>query len=486
MEVCRKIGEFGLELVKPGDGILTHCNAGQLATVKYGTATAPIYLGQEKGYNFHVFADETRPLLQGARLTAFELHSAGVDVTLICDNMSASVMSKGWVQAVFVGCDRVAANGDTANKIGTSVVSAVAKQYGVPVYICAPTSTIDMATATGADICIEQRKAEEVTDINLYTIAAMTAGQEGEYLTDFEALKDAGAVAVSDNGGTIMNARTARQAMRQAAEVDIPVFAHCEDTNLAARGVMNAGERAKELGLFGIMDAVEDVIVARDILLAKNTGAKLHISHVSNKESAFIIKIAKEQGIPVTAEVAPHHFTLTEDAVNGDDANFKINPPLRKADDVKALKEALASGVIDVIATDHAPHHPTEKERPFDEAPFGVVGLETAVPVTITELVRTGVLTPLQMVEKMSYNPAKILGIDRGVLAPGKVADITVVNPTEEYDIDSNRFASKGKNTPFEGKHVYGKVLYTLVNGRVVYSDHNGTEILIEREVPKL
>ena len=150
------------------------------------------------------------------------------------------------------------------------------------------------------------------------------------------------------------------------------------------------------------------------------------------------------------------------------------------------LREALASGVIDAIATDHAPHHPTEKARPFDEAPFGVVGLETAIPVTITELVRTGILTPLQMVEKMSYNPAKIIGIDRGVLAPGKVADIAVVDPTAEYDIDSNRFASKGKNTPFEGKHVYGKVLYTLVNGRVVYSDHNGTEILIEREVPKL
>ena len=163
--VCRMIGEHGLTLVKPGDGILTHCNAGQLATSKYGTATAPIYLGEERGYHFHVFADETRPLLQGARLTAFELHSAGVDVTLICDNMSASVMSKGWVQAVFVGCDRVAANGDTANKIGTSVVAAVAKQYGVPVYICAPTSTIDMATATGADICIEQRKAEEVTEM---------------------------------------------------------------------------------------------------------------------------------------------------------------------------------------------------------------------------------------------------------------------------------------------------------------------------------
>lgn len=165
IEVCRRIGEYGLTLVKPGDGILTHCNAGQLATVKYGTATAPIYLGQERGYNFKVFADETRPLLQGARLTSFELYSSGVDVTLICDNMSASVMSKGLVQAVFVGCDRVAANGDTANKIGTSVVAAVAKYYGVPVYICAPTSTIDMNTSTGADICIEQRPDAEVTEM---------------------------------------------------------------------------------------------------------------------------------------------------------------------------------------------------------------------------------------------------------------------------------------------------------------------------------
>lgn len=163
--VCKTIGEFGLSLVKPGDGILTHCNAGQLATSKYGTATAPIYLGQERGYNFHVFADETRPLLQGARLTAYELHSSGVDVTLICDNMSAMVMKNGWVNAVFVGCDRVAANGDTANKIGTSVVAAVAKRYGVPFYVCAPTSTIDFNTPAGADIKIEQRPSEEVTEM---------------------------------------------------------------------------------------------------------------------------------------------------------------------------------------------------------------------------------------------------------------------------------------------------------------------------------
>ena len=165
VEVCRRIGEFGLSLVNPGDGILTHCNAGQLATCRYGTATAPIYLGQERGYHFHVFADETRPLLQGARLTAYELHSAGVDVTLICDNMSASVMRQGKVQAVFVGCDRVASNGDTANKIGTSVVAAVAARYGVPFYVCAPTSTIDMSLKSGDEIPIEERKPEEVTEM---------------------------------------------------------------------------------------------------------------------------------------------------------------------------------------------------------------------------------------------------------------------------------------------------------------------------------
>ena len=165
IRVCKSIGEHGLTLVKPGDGILTHCNAGQLATSKYGTATAPIYLGEERGYHFHVFADETRPLLQGARLTSFELHAAGVDVTLICDNMSGTVMKQGMVQAVFVGCDRVAANGDTANKIGTSVVATVAKRYHVPFYVCAPTSTIDLNTATGDDICIEERPAEEVTEM---------------------------------------------------------------------------------------------------------------------------------------------------------------------------------------------------------------------------------------------------------------------------------------------------------------------------------
>ncbi|MDO5402499.1 MAG: dihydroorotase [Eubacteriales bacterium] len=329
-------------------------------------------------------------------------------------------------------------------------------------------------------------KAKEVTDINVLPIAAITAGQDGEYITDFEKLKENGAIAVSEDGKSVMNARVARQAMRLAAQVGIPVFAHCEDKNLVARGVMNAGEKAKELGFYGIMNAVEDVIVARDILLAKNTGAQLHLCHCSTQDSVRMVKLAKEEGLNVTAEVAPHHFTLTEDDIHSDDANFKMNPPLRSRADVETLKGGLKDDVMDVIATDHAPHHKTEKERSFTEAPFGITGLETSVSLTMTELVKTGILTPMQMAEKMSYNPAKIIGIDKGTLLPGKTADITIIDPEAEYVINSDRFASMGKNTPFNGRKVYGQVRYTIVNGRVVYSNKNGSECIIDKDVPKV
>ena len=331
-----------------------------------------------------------------------------------------------------------------------------------------------------------KHKAEEVTDINILPIAAITAGQDGEYLTDFENLKEAGAVAVSEDGKSVMNARVARQAMRLAAEVDIPVFAHCEDKNLAARGVMNAGNHARELGLYGIMNAVEDIIVARDILLAKNTGARLHLCHCSTEDSVRMIEDAKKEGMDITAEVTPHHLTLTEDAITEDDADFKMNPPLRTRKDVDRLREGIKSGIIDCIATDHAPHHKTEKERGFVEAPFGITGLETSVAITITELVKTGLLTPLQMAERMSYTPAKIIGIDKGTLLPGKAADITIIDPDAEYVIDSNTFASKGHNTPFNGKKVSGEVRYTIAAGKVVYSNNNGTEVIIDKDVPKL
>lgn len=328
-------------------------------------------------------------------------------------------------------------------------------------------------------------KAKEVTDINVLPIAAITAGQDGEFITDFENLYANGAVAVSEDGKSVMNARVARQAMRLAAEVGIPVFAHCEDKNLAARGVINAGEKAKELGLYGIMNAVEDVIVARDILLAKNTGAQLHLCHCSTKDSVFMVEQAKKEGLKVTAEVTPHHFTLTDADITEDDANFKMNPPLRKQEDVDELIEGLRTGVMDVISTDHAPHHKTEKERSFADAPFGITGLETSVCLTVTELVDKGVLTPLQMAERMSYRPAQIIKSDRGTLIPGRIADITIIDPEDEYEINSSRFASLGKNTPFNGKKVKGRVRYTIVGGKTVYSYNKDNEIIVDKDVRK-
>ncbi|MGN0327738.1 MAG: dihydroorotase [Lachnospira sp.] len=328
--------------------------------------------------------------------------------------------------------------------------------------------------------------ASEVTDINILPVAAVTAGQDGEYITDFEKLHEAGAVAVSEDGRSVANARVARQAMRLAAEVGIPVFAHCEDKDLVARGVMNAGERAKQLGLYGIMNVAEDVMIARNIILAKNTGAQLHICHCSTQDGIRMVEEAKKDGIKVTCEVTPHHLILTEDDIEGDDANYKINPPVRTKNDLETLRDGLKKGVIDSISTDHAPHHATEKARGFVEAPFGISGLETAVPLMITEMVDKGVITPLEMADKMSYSPAKILGIDKGTLLVDRAADITVIDPEYEYVIDSNTFASKGKNTPFNGKKVKGQVRYTMVGGKVVYSNCNGTEIIIDKDVPKL
>ncbi|MDD6573072.1 MAG: dihydroorotase [Thermoflexaceae bacterium] len=312
-------------------------------------------------------------------------------------------------------------------------------------------------------------KANRETMINVLPVAAITVGQEGEYMTDIESLAAAGAIAISEDGKSVMNARLYRQAMKLAKRSDIVVMAHCEDKNLVARGVLNAGPKAKEMGMFGIMNAVEDVIVARDILLAKNTGCKLHLCHCSTRDSVKMIALAKEEGLPVTGEVCPHHFTLTEDDITCDDANFKMNPPLRTKEDVEALKAGLRDGIMDVISTDHAPHGADEKRKSIKDAPFGITGLETSVCLTITELVETGYLTPLQMVEKMSYNPAKVIGIDRGTLTEGKVADITIIDPAAEWVIDSRKFVSLGKNTPFNGKKVHGKVLYTICNGEFAY-----------------
>ncbi len=312
-------------------------------------------------------------------------------------------------------------------------------------------------------------KAAQVSPIHVWPVGAITKGQSGEELADIEGMKAAGAVAISEDGKSVMNAEIYREAMKEAARLEIPVMAHCEDKNLVNGGCMNEGNKSEEFGVKGISNAVEDVIVARDILLAKETGVHLHLCHCSTKDSVKMIKEAKEDGVSVTGEVCPHHFAMSTDDMNCADANFKMNPPLRTKEDVEALKEGLHLGIMDVISTDHAPHSEEEKQKPISEAPFGIVGSETAVALTMTHLVKPGILTPMDMVRKMSYHPAQIIHMDRGSLEVGKAADITIIDPNAEYEIRKEDLISKGKNTPFIGHKVYGRVLYTIVDGKIVY-----------------
>ena len=307
--------------------------------------------------------------------------------------------------------------------------------------------------------------------VNVYPVAAITKGMKGEELTDIRELVKHGAIAISEDGKSVMNSSLLREAMKIAKETGIPVLSHCEDINLVEGGVMNKGERSEELGLKGISNAVEDIIVARDIMLAKETGCRLHLCHCSTYDSVRLIEEAKKEGLPVTGEVCPHHFSLTEEDIVADDANYKMNPPIRTKKDVDELIAGIHNNIMDIISTDHAPHSEEEKTGSMTKAPFGIVGLETSVSLVITKLLDKGVITPLKMAEIMSYNPAKVIGIDRGTLQVGKVADITIIDPNKEYVIDKNEFVSKGKNTPFDGKKVKGKVMTTIVNGKIVYSE---------------
>ncbi len=306
--------------------------------------------------------------------------------------------------------------------------------------------------------------------VHVLPIGAVTLGQEGKELADIRGMKEAGAVALSEDGKSVMDSLVYRKGLCQAAECGIPVFAHCEDKCLVDGGVMNAGKKAEELGLPGITNAVEDVIVARDIFLSKEAGNRLHLCHCSTRDSAVLVELAKKQGLPVTGEVCPHHFTMSDEEITEDHGRFKMNPPLRGSEDVQALKEALRDGIMDVISTDHAPHGEEEKNQSMRRAPFGIVGIENSFAIGYTELVRGGYLTLAGLIEKMSVNPARVLGIDKGNIAVGKAADVVIADISGEYEIDPEAFFSKGKNTPFAGKKVYGKVETTIVDGRVVYS----------------
>ena len=315
---------------------------------------------------------------------------------------------------------------------------------------------------------IEQ--AERARLANVFPIGAITKSLDGSELAEMGEMKAAGAVAVSDDGRAVPHAGIMRRAMQYAKDFDLPVIDHCEDRSLSSGGVMHEGRISLLLGLKGMPALAEEIDVVRDILIAEETGARLHIAHVSTKGAIEAVRRAKNEGINVTCEVAPHHFTLTDRAVEGYDTNTKMAPPLRSEEHLEAIVSAIKDGTVDAIASDHAPHHSDEKALEYDRAPFGIIGLETSVGLALTELVHSGVIGLERLVELCSANPAKILGLaGRGTLKAGSVADITIIDPELEWTYSNAESRSKSRNSPFDGRHFRGGVSATIVGGRIVY-----------------
>ena len=310
-----------------------------------------------------------------------------------------------------------------------------------------------------------RRRAKESGAANVFPLGSITKGLASEELTDVPALLEVGAVAVSDDGKTVMNSELMRQALAFSAALDFPVMVHCEEHNLNAGSVMNLGETSRKLGLPGSANAAEDIIVARDIMLAEMTGGHIHILHVSTAGAVELVRWGKRRGVHVTAEAMPHHFTLTDSEIETQGANAKMHPPLRTEADVEAVIEGLCDGTLDAIATDHAPHAPSEKALGMMEAPPGIVGLETCVPLVFTRLVRTNQLSLSDAIAKMTHIPAEILHIDRGTLSVGAVADVTIIDPGKVATVDSAQFQSKSRNTPFDGWELTGWPVMALRGG---------------------
>ncbi len=334
--------------------------------------------------------------------------------------------------------------------------------------VCAMPNT-DPVTDNQAAVGFIISQARKANSARVYPIGAISIGERGETLAEFGEMVGAGAVAVSDDGKPVVSAHLMRTALEYARTFGIPVADHCEEPTLAFGGAMNEGAVSARLGLKGIPAEAEEIMAIRDILLARRTGGHIHLCHMSTRGSVELIRWGKERHINVTAEVCPHHLSLTEQAVEGYDTNAKMNPPLRTADDVAALQEAVKDGTIDVIATDHAPHHYDEKEREFADAPNGIVGLETALAVNLTWLVHAGIIDVPLLVERMSCAPARLFKLPGGTLARGAAADVTVFHPDVAWTVDPARFRSKGRNTPYAGMELRGQVEVTVVDGRIVY-----------------
>lgn len=332
---------------------------------------------------------------------------------------------------------------------------------------CMPNTEPANDNASVTEFIIGQAQKKGI--IRVYPIASITMGRKGNSLTEFGELKRAGAVGITDDGSPVKNSEIMRRALEYARYHNLAVISHCEDTDLSKGGCMNEGSLSAQLGLKGIPSASEEIMIKRDISLAEFTGCPVHIAHVSTAGSVEAIRRAKEKGIPVTAETAPHYFSLDQSAVTGYDTNAKMNPPLRTGLDVDEIKKGLAENVIDIIATDHAPHHALAKEVEFDKALFGIIGLETALPLTLN-LVREGVLSLPDAIKKLSLQPAKILGIEGGVIREGTKADLSVFDPEEEYILSKEDILSKSKNSPFIGKSLKGRNILTMVEGKIVWS----------------
>jgi len=314
-------------------------------------------------------------------------------------------------------------------------------------------------------------KASKVGKVKVLPIGCVSKGQRGEEITEMGDMAKAGAVAFSDDGRPIANSSLMRKAMVYAAMFDKVIIDHCEDPSLFEGGQINEGRVSTLLGLAGIPRASEEIMVARDILLARDMQTPVHIAHISTKGAVELVRWAKQEGVRVTCEVAPHHLTLTEEAVMGYNTYAKVNPPLRTQEDIDALLEGLSDGTIDAIATDHAPHHVDEKDVEFDKAAFGMVGLETALGVILTKVVGKKGITLNTVIQKMTHGPAKVLGLDMGTLKAGNLADITVIDLEREWTVDKDKFFSKGRNTPFHGLKLKGKAVMTIVDGKIVYSE---------------
>ncbi|MEP6591046.1 MAG: dihydroorotase [Gemmatimonadota bacterium] len=334
--------------------------------------------------------------------------------------------------------------------------------------ICAMPNT-DPVTDNQAAVGFVKARGVAAGLTRVYPIGCISLGQRGEQLAEFGEMVAAGAVAVSDDGHPVMSSQLMRTAMEYAKIFGIPVADHCEDTPLAHGGAMHEGIVATRLGLKGIPAAAEEIHVARDCILAELTGGHVHLCHMSTRGSVELIRRAKAKGLPVTAEAAPHHFTLTHERCEGYDTNAKMNPPLREAEDREAIRAALADGTLDCIATDHAPHHYDAKEREFDDAPNGIIGLETALSLALRELVVPGLLSLSTLIERMSTAPARLWHLDGGSLRRGGVADLVVFDPAATWTVDPARFRSKSRNTPWGGEQLPGVVHWTMVEGRIIH-----------------